>query len=72
MLKKGLKFISNRGNNIIIFNLSLMLLPAKVNLVIEKQNYKGDALVVCGTGCVEIILALLIKIVTLYAQGSIV
>lgn len=49
-----------------MFNLSLVLLPAKVDPVIEKQGYKKDALKTCSIGRVEIILALLAKVVTLY------
>lgn len=43
-----------------------MLLPAKVDPVTEKQVYKADALVASGTGYIELIFTLLVKVVVLY------
>lgn len=66
LLKKDLKFILNRKNGIIMFKLSFMLLPAKVDSIAKKQDHKGNAFKTCGTGCIQIILALLTKIVALH------
>lgn len=58
MLKKNFKFISNKKNSIIIFNLSFVLLPTKVDFISEKQDYKKDMLVVYNTRYVKIVFIL--------------
>ena len=64
--EKSFKFVSNRGDSTIVFNLSLVLLPAEVDPVIEKRGCKENALVIRSTGHVKMILALLTKVITLY------
>lgn len=72
MLEKGLKFVLNRRDGIIVFNLSFILLLAKVDLIIEQQGCKENALVICSTGRIEMIFALLIKVITFYMQAFII
>lgn len=36
LLKEGFKFVSNKGDGIITFNLSLVLLLLEVNLILKK------------------------------------
>lgn len=64
--EKSFKFVSNKENSTFIFYLSLMLLSAEANLVIEKQSYKKDMLMACNTSHVKIIVALSTEIVILY------
>lgn len=59
-------------DNIVAFNLSLMLLSAKVNPIPKKQGCKKDAFIPYITGCVKIIFVLLADLVTLYIQAFIV
>lgn len=66
LLEKSLIFVTNKKNNIIVFNLSLMLLLAKIDLIPEKQSYKKDVFMICGTGYNKIVFALLKKKSTLY------
>lgn len=42
--KKGLVFVLNRKYSIVTFDLSLMKLPAKINLIIEKRGCKRHGL----------------------------
>ena len=70
--KRGLKFVSNRGDGTIVFNLSLVLFPADVDSIMEKQRRKRDKLVACDIGRVKIILVLLTKVVALYMQTPII
>lgn len=64
--KKDIKFGLYKRNNTIIFNLSFVLLQAEINHITKKQNCKKDAFRPYRIGCVEIILTLLAKIVSLY------
>lgn len=66
MLKKSLEFVLSRRDSIFAFNLSLILLPAKIDLISEKQSYKKDMLITHGISRVKIILALLTKVIALY------
>lgn len=36
LLKKGVKFVLSKKNGIVVFNLSLILLLAEVNLILRK------------------------------------
>lgn len=40
LLQKTLKFVLSRRDNIITFNFNFILLPAEVNLILEKQGCK--------------------------------
>lgn len=66
LLKKNLEFVSNRKNSTITLNLDHILLSIEVDLIIEKQNYKKDALVTYNIACIKMIFILLTKVVTLY------
>lgn len=66
LLKKNLEFVVSRGNDTIVFNLSFVLLLAKVNLIPKEQDYKKDALVAYSTICIKIIFTVLTKVVALY------
>lgn len=68
MLKKNLKFVLNRGDDTITFNLCFILLIMEVDLIAEKQSNKKIAFRVRGISYIEIILELLTKIVTFYMQ----
>lgn len=65
-LKKSLEFFPSKGDDTIVFNLSLVLLPAKIDPLAEKQGCEGNMFEACDTGHVEIILILLIKIVVFH------
>lgn len=66
LLEKSFKFILNRRSNAITFNLSFLLLLAKIDLIAKKYNCKKNTFRACDTSRVEIILALLTKVVALY------
>ena len=72
LLKEGFKFVLSKGDGIIAFNLSFVLLPAEVNPVFEKQSRKKDAFVVYGSDCIKIILTLLTEVIAFYMQASII
>lgn len=72
ILEKSLKFILNKKNRTIAFNLNFVLLPAKVNLILEKQNYKRDILAAHGTSLVKMIFIQLTEVIALHIQASIV
>lgn len=44
LAKKCLEFALNKQDSSVIFNLSLVLLLAKVDLILEKQSCKKDTL----------------------------
>lgn len=71
LLENGLKFISSK-ESVIAFNLSLVMLLAKIDPLTEKQNRKEYAFKARGIGRVEIILILLTKIVALHIKTPIV
>lgn len=64
--KKNLKVVLSKRDNIIVFDLSFILLTSKIDSIIDKQSCKKNALKACGIGYIEIIFALLIKIIALY------
>lgn len=66
LLKKTFKFVLSKKNDIIIFNLSLILMLTKFNLILEKQSYKKDALIAYATDYIKIVLPLSTKIIALY------
>lgn len=72
MLEKNLEFVPSMIDNIVAFNLSLMLLSAEVDSISKKQGCKKDAFIACTTGYVKIIFLLLANLVTLYIQAFIV
>lgn len=68
LLKKDLKFVLYKRDSIVIFNLDLMLLLVKINLITEKQGCKKIVLGIYGIGCVKIVLTLLTKVIILYIR----
>lgn len=66
LLEKELKFVLNRENSTVVFNLGLMLLPTKINLIAKKHSCKKHAFRACGIGRIEIIFILPTKIVALH------
>lgn len=64
--EEAFKFVLSKRDSTVVFNLSLVLLPVEVDLIVKEQNHKKDIFGVCGIGCIEIIFALLTKIVVLY------
>lgn len=66
LLEKDLEFAPNKKSNVITFNLGLILLPAEINSILEKQSCKKDALIAYSIDCIKIVLILLTKIVTFY------
>lgn len=72
LLKEDLKFVLWKKDDIIAFNLSLVLLLAEVNLILEKQSHKWDALVAYSIGYIKMILILSTKIITLHVWAFII
>lgn len=72
MSKEYFKFVLFKRSKLFLFNPSLMLLLAKVDLILEEQSYKKDTLEFGNTGCIEIALALLTKIIIFHIQAFIV
>ena len=72
LLEKSLEFVLSRGNGIVAFNLSFVLLLAEVNPVLEKWGHKRDAFVTRGSSHVEMIFTLLTKVIALHIQALIV
>lgn len=70
--KKGLEFIPSKGSGNVAFDLSLVLLPAEIDLIPEEQDRKWDALGARGTGRVEMIFALSTKGIVHYVRATIV
>lgn len=70
--EKGLEFVPSRTDGIVAFNLSLVLLLAKVDLIPEKRGCKGYVLGARGSGCVKIGILLSAEVVALYVGATIV
>ena len=70
--EKGLEFVPSRGDGIVAFHLSFVLLPAEVNPISEERGRKRDAFVARGSGRVKMILTLLTKIIALHMRAPIV
>lgn len=72
LLKKNFKFISNRKDYIVAFNLGFMVLLIEVDFILKKKSRKRDILVICDTGYIKIIFILLIKAIAFYIQAFII
>ena len=55
-LKEGIEFIPSKGDSIVAFNQSFVLLPVEVNPIIKEQSCKRDLFIDYRSGFVEIIL----------------
>lgn len=64
--KKNPKFVSNKKNGTLAFNLSLVLLPAEVDLILQEWGRKRVAFRVYSIGYIKIILALSTEIVAFH------
>lgn len=64
--EKNLKFIPNRRGNSIAFDLSLVLLPIEIDLIIKEKSWKENIFTIYGNGYIKIIFTLLIKVVAYY------
>ena len=71
LIEKIFEFVLDSKDNTITFNLSFVLLLANINLISEKHGYKKDALMYYSFDYVNMVLALLTKIVTFYIQAFI-
>lgn len=65
LLKKSLELILSRGG-IIAFDISLVLLLAKIDLIVEQQSCKKNMFRVCDTGYIKMIFALPPEVIALY------
>lgn len=72
MPEKDFEFVLNRRDNIVVFNISFVLLLAKFDFILKKQGCKRDVLGTCSINYVKIIFALLIEIIELYIKVIIV
>lgn len=72
LLKKSLKLVLSKENNIIAFYSSISLLLIEVNFIAEEQNYKKDAFIAYSNGNIEIIFILSTKVVVFYIQAFII
>lgn len=72
LAKKNLKFVLNKRNGTVVFNLGFVLLLVKIDLILEKQDCKKDVLEIYKIGCVEMIFGLLTKVVIVHIGATIV
>lgn len=61
-LKKVLKFFLSRKSDTVACNMSLVLLPVKIDLIVKEQNRKKHAFKARGSGRIKIILVLPTKV----------
>lgn len=66
LLEKSLKFVLNKKNNIIVFNLRFVLLLVEMNLILKKQSHQKDAFIICDISRIKIIFVLLSNMVVFY------
>lgn len=69
-MEKNLKFVLGRRDDIIIFNLGLVLLSAEVDSISKKQSREEDALRVYAISHIKIVLALLTEIIVSYVEAT--
>lgn len=63
LLKKYPKFIPSKKSNAVIFDLSFILLPMKIDLIKKKHSYKKIAFKAYGNNYIKMIFILPIEIV---------
>lgn len=71
-LENDFKFALSKRDSTIIFNLGLVLLPVKVDLISEKQDQKRDLFRAHSISRIKMVLTLLTEVVTLYIKAIIV
>ena len=64
--KKGLKFVLSKKDGSIAPNLGLILLPAEIDPISEKQSYEENTLGSHDTGRIKMIFTLSTKVVVLH------
>lgn len=69
-MEKNLKFVLDRRDDIIIFNLGLVLLSAEVDSISKKQSREEDTLRVYAISHIKIVLALLTEIIVSYVEAT--
>lgn len=72
LLKKDFEFVLTKKDGTIVFSLSLMLLLVKIDFISEKQDCKRDVLKIYSIGYIEIVFALLTKVIALYIEAIII
>lgn len=72
LLKEDFEFVSSKKDSTDTFNLSFVLLPAKIDPIPEKQSCEGDALRIRNINHIKIVLILSIKVVALYIRAIII
>ena len=70
--EKRLKFLSHKGSGTVAFNLSFVLLPAEIDLILKEQDCKKDVLGACGIGYIKMVFALSTEVIALYIEATIV
>lgn len=71
-MEKSIKFIPSKGGNLFVFNLGLVLLPAEIAFVIEKQSWKGNTLGPYSNGSIKIVFTIAREVVALHVGNTIV
>lgn len=66
LLEKSFEFVPSKEGGIIIFDLSLILLPAEIEFVAEEYSCKKYMFKAYSTSCIQIILTLSTKKVVFY------
>lgn len=72
MPEKDLKFVENRRDDTVAFNLSFILLLMEVDPISKEQSCKRYILGVCSSCHIKIVFALLAKIIALHMGATIV
>lgn len=64
--EKSLEFVLYKESNPVLLNLSLMLLPAEDDLILEKQGRKKNAFIARNIDYIKMILILLVEVIALH------
>lgn len=70
--KKSVKFFLSKKDDIITFNLSLVLLPTEFDLISKKQSCKKNMLRNCGVAYMNIVPTLSTKVIIFHIRATIV
>lgn len=66
LLKKGLEFVPSKRDSTIMFNFGLVPPSPEIDPIAEGSNRKRYAIRTRGIGCIKMILALPIEVITFY------
>lgn len=72
MIKKDLEFVSSRKDSTIAFNISLVLLTTKIDLVVEEYSCKRYVFKICNINYIKMILVLPTEVVVFYIDTLII